>query len=46
MRRQFIPDNQGISGAAITGEGRAALKVDVNGIISIALAEKGKAYAA
>lgn len=43
---KFIGDIQGISGATIMGDGRVALIVDVNGIIQIALAEKGKAYAA
>ncbi len=43
---KFLGDIKGISGATILGDGRVALIVDVNGLISIALEEKGKAYAA
>ncbi len=43
---KFIGDIKGISGATILGDGRVALIVDANGLISIAIDEKGKAYAA
>jgi two-component system chemotaxis sensor kinase CheA len=40
---KFIGDIKGISGATILGDGRVALIVDVNGLISIAAEEKGRA---
>jgi two-component system chemotaxis sensor kinase CheA len=43
---KFVGEIPGISGATILGDGRVALIVDVAGIMQIALAEKGKAYAA
>jgi two-component system chemotaxis sensor kinase CheA len=43
---KFIGDIKGISGATILGDGRVALIVDANGLITIAIDEKGKANAA
>ncbi len=43
---KFVGDIRGISGATILGDGRVALIVDINGIITIAVEEKGRAYAA
>lgn len=43
---KFIGDIKGISGATILGDGRVALIVDVNGLVNIAIDEKGNAYAA
>jgi two-component system chemotaxis sensor kinase CheA len=43
---KFIGDIKGISGATILGDGRVALIVDINGIIGIAMEEKGAVYAA
>ncbi len=43
---KFIGDIKGISGATILGDGRVALIVDINGLINLAVEEKGKAHAA
>ena len=43
---KFIGDIRGISGATILGDGRMALIADVEGIIAMAIEEKGVAYAA
>jgi two-component system chemotaxis sensor kinase CheA len=42
----FVGDIRGISGATILGDGRMALIVDSDGIMTLALDEKGMAHAA
>lgn len=42
---KFVGDMRGLSGATILGDGRIALIVDVNGLLSIAMEKRG-AYAA
>lgn len=41
---KFIGDIRGISGATILGDGHIALILDINGLLTIALEEKAKAY--
>lgn len=43
---KFIGDIRGFSGATILGDGRVALIIDVDGLINIAVQERGKSYAA
>jgi len=43
---KFIGDIPGISGATLLGDGRIALIVDANGLLSVIKKEKGGAYAA
>lgn len=43
---KFLGEIKGISGAAILGDGRVALIIDISGMISVAMEEKGLLYAA